>query len=90
MQLTRPVSLIEHQLDNDVLQLYVDVDNVKDVLPVSLRWKAPHIMSRSGFCCEQLQHVNGARPVTGPVGPPDCLGLTADRSKQYEAATLLK
>ena len=83
--------LIIHQLGNSVLQVDVCVVYyAHDELSVSFFSNATRGASKRGFRCEQLQHVDGARPVTGPVGPPDCLGLVADHVEKEEAATLLQ
>ena len=47
-------------------------------------------MSEGKFRCKQLQHIDGARQVTGPVGPPDWLRLKAEHTEKDEAEALMK
>ena len=83
--------LIIHQLENSVLQLDVRVVyHAHDELPVSFFSNATRGAGKRGLHCQQLQHVDGARPVTGPVGLPDSLRLEADQVEKEEAETLLQ
>ena len=76
------------QVDDILLQQLVR-HYVRDNLPGYRHIKAARDESVSGgFRCEQLQHVHGARPVTGPVGLPDSHMLTGDNAEQGEAAGL--
>ena len=79
---------ITQQLKSAVLQDGVHI--VHGVCLSFLRSKADRVFSESGFRCEQLQHVDGACPMTGPIGTPDCLGLKAGDCEKDDAAGLLK
>ena len=86
--LTRSV-LVDHQLDDNVLQ--PDVCFAHGILGlVSFPKRSANSASESGFSSKHIQHVDGACPVTGPMGPPGRLRLMEEDTEKDEGEGLFE